>query len=1110
MADYVEQVHIKAVVDTNNVEGDLKRLFDKPIELKFTADTANLFKSVQSDINKIQQSVSKLDFKGLSANLAKSLQAGTNAGIDDLKASYKKAFNEFYRSLSSEDTSRGILQKHLKAPLNSMEEIQKHIAVIKKDLDSAVSWDSANNFEKAMNKAIGGSGGMKNSVKNLSEFEKILSKITKANKDGTLSLNVSINGLEEALAKMREVQSGATETKEALQNLGTFNLDSSVVAQFTQINTSLTQLLSHLSEMKKALMQISSSIILPSSVRELQLNQTSQKLSSVTQQLESENRRIQEGYAARKQIVYQSVKEIQDLINTPVGKTPGGKDQFSQENRDLARATKNYTSNDASDKKLQKSIALLEQYLLLGGKVSDLNIPGLSETSGIVQAARDHISAQEQVIKPLREQVSLYEEELSVQKQALQVALQKEKAESKVAADAKSTPTRKSKKAITEEEFSKVSDTALDKASNLFNEQGYQSMDLAATQLASGVAKVTANVRTANGEWRKFQATITNTGDLINKQYKAIGSNVNLDNRLKEITGIAEYEDRLKKISAELSSGSIDAKFDRINRIYQPFSQAGITDSDMDAQIRQVRQYMQTLNELNAIYKTSDENHPFSSDNANKMVDTYQKLNLEMKSASVTAKALKQDYGGIVSEQDKITASNNMLKWLDNNSRAAKEYGEAIESLANQMRQVTTVSEKNNLSSQFKAITSEAATRGLTGKSWFTSLKDTFSHVSEIFGSYQAVDMVQDLGRQMLSNVKTVDDTLTDLRMATGIAQNDANNLMETYSQLGNELSALGTDVAVSSTEWIKQGESIESANQAAQDSIVLSKIGGLSSEESTKYLTAALKGYQMDTSQAMEVIDKISTVDLMSATDVGGLAEGMSKVASSADLVGVSMDRLLGYLAVIGETTQADMASVGTALNSVFARMGNIKLARLDDYKNQTGEDLSNVETVLRGEGIALRDSMGQFRDFGEVLDETAAKWDSFDSVSQNAVAQAFAGTHHRNSFVILMENYEKAMEYMDEAEASSGSAMEKFDVYTESLSGKITSLQNAFQSLSTTVVSSDFLKGIVDFGTNAVNIINQLIESLGSLNTIILGFSIYKGAKGSGKTTQESLSII
>lgn len=51
-------------------------------------------------------------------------------------------------------------------------------------------------------------------------------------------------------------------------------------------------------------------------------------------------------------------------------------------------------------------------------------------------------------------------------------------------------------------------------------------------------------------------------------------------------------------------------------------------------------------------------------------------------------------------------------------------------------------------------------------------------------------------------------------------------------------------------------------------------------------------------------------------------------------------MDKLLGYLATIGETTQKGMSSVGTGLNAIFSRMGNIKLARLKDYQNN-GEDL-------------------------------------------------------------------------------------------------------------------------------------------------------------------------
>lgn len=106
-----------------------------------------------------------------------------------------------------------------------------------------------------------------------------------------------------------------------------------------------------------------------------------------------------------------------------------------------------------------------------------------------------------------------------------------------------------------------------------------------------------------------------------------------------------------------------------------------------------------------------------------------------------------------------------------------------------------------------------------------------------------------------------------------------------------------------------------------------------------------------------------------------------------------IEFDTLLGYLAAIGETTQQDMGSVGNALNTIFARMRNIKLGRLKDYLDETGEDLSNVETVLRGEGIDLRDSSGQFRDFGDVLDETASRWKDFSKVSQSAIAQAFAG---------------------------------------------------------------------------------------------------------------------
>ena len=47
-------------------------------------------------------------------------------------------------------------------------------------------------------------------------------------------------------------------------------------------------------------------------------------------------------------------------------------------------------------------------------------------------------------------------------------------------------------------------------------------------------------------------------------------------------------------------------------------------------------------------------------------------------------------------------------------------------------------------------------------------------------------------------------------------------------------------------------------------------------------------------------------------------------------------MDRLLGYVATIGEVTQQSMSTVGTAMKSILARMTNIKSGKLEFLQNQ------------------------------------------------------------------------------------------------------------------------------------------------------------------------------
>ena len=487
--------------------------------------------------------------------------------------------------------------------------------------------------------------------------------------------------------------------------------------------------------------------------------------------------------------------------------------------------------------------------------------------------------------------------------------------------------------------------------------------------------------------------------------------------------------------------------------------------------------------------------------NAKKQIDSETKKlsqTIQDNINDVTAKQSNSWAKSFVNEQEKAykaaekfskldgeIASNRTLTWLKNNSAAVKDYGDALEDLALKQRNATSADELKGYNKQVNALKTEAASLGKTGSSLFSDLSRGFKQIGQFALTYGVLQQIPQVFTEMANTTVKVDDAITQLQMATGVSDSQAKELMNTYSQMGKTLKATATDVAASSTEWLKQGKSIAESQKLAEDSIVLSKIGDLSSEDATKTITAAMKSYNLDESEVMNFIDQISAIDMASATDVGGLATAFNEVAANAKQAGVSTQELLSYAAAIGETTQEGMASVGTSLNAIFSRMGNIKLSRLKDY--ETGEDLSNVETVLRGVGIQLRDTQDEFRDFDEVLDETAGRWDSFSGVQQRAVAQAFAGTNHMNEFMVLMQQWENVEKYIAEADNASGQSLEKYEAYQDSLSGKIEGFKNQLQEASTVFANSNMMSGLITGGTDALNVVTQLIDQFGLLQTVI-----------------------
>lgn len=361
---------------------------------------------------------------------------------------------------------------------------------------------------------------------------------------------------------------------------------------------------------------------------------------------------------------------------------------------------------------------------------------------------------------------------------------------------------------------------------------------------------------------------------------------------------------------------------------------------------------------------------------------------------------------------------------------------------------------------------------GVRGQSVFQRFGGS---LREAFSTFTMADMLQDgiykiidAGKQGLETVKEFNDLKTDLAMATGEGKTYVNDLMKSYNDLGQELGAITSDVASSADSWLRQGRTMAETNQLIQDSMVLSKDAQMDSEQASKVLTATLNGFQMSADQAGHINDVLTSIDLQSASDAGGIGEALSRTASMANNAGVSLEKTAAMIATIKDVTQQSDETIGTSVKSILSRMNNIKVGKFVD--DETGESLNDVEKVLGKVGISMRDVNGQFQDSEITIDSIAEKWDTFDKNTQKAISTAVAGTRQINSFISVMDNWDKVQSLTDAAFNSDGTAQKKFEEnYMTSLEAKTNALKASMENLATTVVSDDMYAGFLD-GAKAV----------------------------------------
>ena len=398
---------------------------------------------------------------------------------------------------------------------------------------------------------------------------------------------------------------------------------------------------------------------------------------------------------------------------------------------------------------------------------------------------------------------------------------------------------------------------------------------------------------------------------------------------------------------------------------------------------------------------------------------------------------------------------------LEKMGESAGESSTALKETRSQMEQTNTASIK--VSSGMKKVESSAA-----------KAAKTFIKFNVI------VKLARQVLKQGIDAVVEMDKALTDMSIVTGESRDTLQSMIPTFNKLGRETGATATEVAGLTAEYMKQGRTMKDSISLAEQTAKAAKISGLSAAETTEYLTATINGFNMAAKDAARVNDVFAKLGASTATDYQDLAIALSKVSAQANTAGLSMEFTTTLLAKGLETTQEAPESIGTALKTVLARM-----RELSDYGTtlEDGMSVNKVERALAAVGVELRDTNGQFRDMEEIFQELGPQWDDLNTMQQQAIAQAVAGTRQQSRFLAIMQDWDRTLEISNAALEADGAAMYQHAQYAQSLEFSMNKLQTAWQGFVSALTDSDLIRNTFSF---VAEIVSKLVDVLNFLNDI------------------------
>ena len=335
--------------------------------------------------------------------------------------------------------------------------------------------------------------------------------------------------------------------------------------------------------------------------------------------------------------------------------------------------------------------------------------------------------------------------------------------------------------------------------------------------------------------------------------YSTLGKSLNTQQigQLQNIFG--KSSDRVKELNAK--SKDYDKQLNNQNKLLEKFqtAQKQLSKYTSDSFGDSLKQkygntdgYERIINNLEKakslqISLSSEMSKGITSSNFDGVNADLNEMNLLVQKVTTEFNRLEQPISTLTSNK----AGDATLNWLKNNSKAAKEYGAVLESLAQKQKQAKTEGELKSYTQEVNAIKAEAAKKGQTGNSITSELKRAFSQIGQFVGIYGGLQRVVGYVTSSISELKEIDTILTEISKTSDLTTSQIKTLGETSFDSASRWGKKASDYLTGIQEMSRSGFYGKQAEQMADLSVLAQSAGDLDPNTANSYLLASNAAYK-------------------------------------------------------------------------------------------------------------------------------------------------------------------------------------------------------------------------------------------------------------------------